>query len=111
MLLRVPSRPISSIRGIRVNAVAPSLGRPLTPATVGREDSRIWKCYANEAAPQPEEIAPAFVFLAAPSCSSFITGEVLPIIGGVGWMTSHVTLRLPSDRGASRSPPQLLRAR
>lgn len=29
---------------------------------------------------QPEEIAPAFVFLAAPSCSSYITGEVLPII-------------------------------
>jgi NAD(P)-dependent dehydrogenase (short-subunit alcohol dehydrogenase family) len=31
---------------------------------------------------QPEEIAPAFVFLASPSCSSYITGEVLPIIGG-----------------------------
>ena len=31
---------------------------------------------------QPEEIAPAFVFLAAPSCSSYITGEVLPVIGG-----------------------------
>jgi NAD(P)-dependent dehydrogenase (short-subunit alcohol dehydrogenase family) len=30
---------------------------------------------------QPEEIAPAFVFLAAPSCSSYITGEILPIIG------------------------------
>ena len=33
-------------------------------------------------AAQPEEIAPAFVFLAAPSCSSYITGEILPIIGG-----------------------------
>jgi NAD(P)-dependent dehydrogenase (short-subunit alcohol dehydrogenase family) len=31
---------------------------------------------------QPEEIAPAFVFLAAPCCSSYITGEILPIIGG-----------------------------
>jgi NAD(P)-dependent dehydrogenase (short-subunit alcohol dehydrogenase family) len=29
-----------------------------------------------------EEIAPAFVFLAAPSCSSDITGEILPNIGG-----------------------------
>ena len=29
-----------------------------------------------------EEIAPAFVFLVAPSCSSYITCEVLPIIGG-----------------------------
>jgi NAD(P)-dependent dehydrogenase (short-subunit alcohol dehydrogenase family) len=31
---------------------------------------------------QPEEIAPAYVFLAAPACSSYITGEILPIIGG-----------------------------
>ena len=33
-------------------------------------------------AAQPEEIAPAFVFMAAPVCSSYITGEILPIIGG-----------------------------
>jgi NAD(P)-dependent dehydrogenase (short-subunit alcohol dehydrogenase family) len=33
-------------------------------------------------AAQPEEIAPAYVFLASPQCSSYITGEVLPIIGG-----------------------------
>lgn len=26
--------------------------------------------------------APAYVFLASPHCSSYITGEVLPIIGG-----------------------------
>jgi hypothetical protein len=26
--------------------------------------------------------APAYVFMAAPSCSSYITGEVLPVIGG-----------------------------
>ena len=31
---------------------------------------------------QPEEIAPAYVFLASPQTSSFITGEVLPVIGG-----------------------------
>jgi NAD(P)-dependent dehydrogenase (short-subunit alcohol dehydrogenase family) len=31
---------------------------------------------------QPEELSPAYVFLAAPSCSSYITGEILPIIGG-----------------------------
>ena len=31
---------------------------------------------------QPEEIAPAYVFLASPQMSSFITGEILPIIGG-----------------------------
>jgi hypothetical protein len=33
---------------------------------------------------QPEEIAPAFVFLASPQCSSYITGEILPVIGGYG---------------------------
>jgi len=32
---------------------------------------------------QPEEISPAYVFLAAPSCSSYITGTVIPIFGGV----------------------------
>jgi len=31
---------------------------------------------------QPEEIAPAYVFLAAPVCSGYITGEVLPVLGG-----------------------------
>lgn len=31
---------------------------------------------------QPEEIAPAFVFLASPQMSSYITGEILPVIGG-----------------------------
>lgn len=31
---------------------------------------------------QPEEIASLYVFLASPQCSSYITGEVLPIIGG-----------------------------
>jgi NAD(P)-dependent dehydrogenase (short-subunit alcohol dehydrogenase family) len=37
---------------------------------------------AMKRAAQPEEIAPAYVFLAAPSCSSYIGGEILPIIGG-----------------------------
>ena len=37
---------------------------------------------AMKRAAQPEEIAPAFVFMAAGSCASYITGEVLPIIGG-----------------------------
>ena len=37
---------------------------------------------AGERPAQPEEIAPAYVFLASPHCSSYITGEILPIIGG-----------------------------
>jgi NAD(P)-dependent dehydrogenase (short-subunit alcohol dehydrogenase family) len=31
---------------------------------------------------QPEELAPAYVFLASSPCFSYITGEILPIIGG-----------------------------
>ena len=30
----------------------------------------------------PEEIAPAYAFLASAHCSSYISGELLPIIGG-----------------------------
>ena len=33
---------------------------------------------------QPEEISPAYVFLAAPVCAGYITGIVLPITGSVG---------------------------
>lgn len=35
-------------------------------------------------AAQPEELSPAYVFLAAPCCSSYITGIVLPITGTAG---------------------------
>jgi NAD(P)-dependent dehydrogenase (short-subunit alcohol dehydrogenase family) len=71
-------------RGIRVNAVAPGpVWTPLNPADKPAE--RVAKFGADtpmKRPAQPEEIAPAFVFLAAPSCSSYITGEILPIIGG-----------------------------
>ena len=70
--------------GIRVNAVAPGpVWTPLNPAD--RPAEKVAKFGADtpmKRAAQPEEIAPAFVFLAAPSCSSYITGEILPIIGG-----------------------------
>jgi len=71
-------------RGIRVNAVAPGpVWTPLNPADKNAE--RVAKFGADtpmKRPAQPEEIAPAFVFLAAPSCSSYITGEILPVIGG-----------------------------
>jgi len=35
-------------------------------------------------AAQPEEISPAYVFLASPVCAGYITGIVLPVTGSVG---------------------------
>lgn len=71
-------------RGIRVNAVAPGpVWTPLNPADRDAEDvATFGQSTAMKRAAQPEEIAPAYVFLAAPACSSYITGEVLPIVGG-----------------------------
>ena len=71
-------------RGIRVNAIAPGpVWTPLNPADRPAEDvAKFGTESAMGRAAQPEEIAPAFVFMAAPSCSSFITGEILPVIGG-----------------------------
>jgi len=73
-------------KGIRVNAVAPGpVWTPLNPGDKQAEKV----AHFGEKTPmkrpaQPEEIAPAFVFLASPQCSSYITGEILPIIGGYG---------------------------
>ena len=71
-------------RGIRVNVVAPGpVWTPLNPADKPAKAVEKFGADTPMRRPaQPEEIAPAFVFLAAPSCSSYITGEILPIIGG-----------------------------
>ena len=71
-------------KGIRVNAVAPGpVWTPLNPADKDEEKTSKFGSQTPMGRPaQPEEIAPAYVFLASAQCSSFITGEVLPIIGG-----------------------------
>jgi len=71
-------------RGIRVNCVAPGpVWTPLNPADQDAEKVAEFGSDVPMKRPaQPEEIAPAYVFLAAPVCSSYITGEVLPILGG-----------------------------
>lgn len=71
-------------RGIRVNAVAPGpVWTPLNPADKQQQDVSEFGAHTVMKRPaQPEEIAPAYVFLASPQCSSYITGEILPIIGG-----------------------------
>lgn len=73
-------------RGIRVNAVVPGpVWTPLNPADQPAEDIESFGSGTAMRRPaQPEEIAPAYVFLAAPSCSSYITGMMLPITGSPG---------------------------
>ena len=71
-------------RGIRVNCVAPGpVWTPLNPSEKEAEDVSQFGAKTPMKRPaQPEEIAPAYVFLASPHCSSYITGEILPIVGG-----------------------------
>jgi hypothetical protein len=71
-------------RGIRVNEVSPGpVWTPLNPADKDAEKVAQFGTSTPMKRPaRPEEIAPAYVFLASPHCSSFITGEILPVIGG-----------------------------
>jgi NAD(P)-dependent dehydrogenase (short-subunit alcohol dehydrogenase family) len=71
-------------RGIRVNGIAPGpVWTPLNPADRSPEKvAEFGSSVPMKRPAQPEEIAPAYVFLAAESDSSYITGEVLPILGG-----------------------------
>jgi len=71
-------------KGIRVNCVAP--GPIWTPLNVADKDAKdVAKHGADtpmKRPGQPEEVAPAFVFFASNADSSYITGEVLTILGG-----------------------------
>ena len=73
-------------KGIRVNCVAPGpVWTPLNPSDKQADDvSKFGSKVPMKRPAQPEEIAPAYVFLASPQMSSYITGEILPIIGGYG---------------------------
>jgi NAD(P)-dependent dehydrogenase (short-subunit alcohol dehydrogenase family) len=73
-------------KGIRVNAVAPGpVWTPLNPADQKPEAVKEFgKDTVMKRPAQPEELSPAYVFLAAPVCSSYITGMVLPVTGQIG---------------------------
>lgn len=73
-------------KGIRVNAVAPGpVWTPLNPADSPAEKVAEFGSQTDmKRAAQPEELSPAYVFLAAPVCSGYITGIVLPVTGSVG---------------------------
>jgi NAD(P)-dependent dehydrogenase (short-subunit alcohol dehydrogenase family) len=71
-------------RKIRVNCVSP--GPVWTPLNVSdKEPEKVAKFGSDtpmKRPAQPEEIAPAFVFFASNADSSYITGEVLTLLGG-----------------------------
>ena len=73
-------------RGIRVNAVAPGpVWTPLNPADRPSAEVAEFGSQSDMRRPaQPEEISPAYVFLAAPVCSGYVSGVVLPVMGGPG---------------------------
>ena len=73
-------------KGIRVNAVAPGpVWTPLNPSDAGLPPDQVaefGKSTPMGRPAQPEEVAPAYVFLASEADSSYITGIVLPVMGG-----------------------------
>jgi NAD(P)-dependent dehydrogenase (short-subunit alcohol dehydrogenase family) len=73
-------------RQIRVNAVAPGpVWTPLNPSDSGADEEKVSKFGSNspmKRPAQPEELAPAYVFLASNADSSYITGIVLEVMGG-----------------------------
>jgi NAD(P)-dependent dehydrogenase (short-subunit alcohol dehydrogenase family) len=71
-------------RGIRVNAVAPGpVWTPLNPAERPPEESVDFGADTPLGRPaQPEEIAPAYVYFASNTDSSYVTGEILTLLGG-----------------------------
>ncbi len=73
-------------QGIRVNCVAPGpVWTPLNPADAPAEKVAEFGAGTQmKRAAQPEELSPAYVFLASPACSGYITGIVLPMTGSVG---------------------------
>jgi NAD(P)-dependent dehydrogenase (short-subunit alcohol dehydrogenase family) len=72
-------------QNIRVNCVAP--GPVWTPLNVSDNKPPEATAHFGEQVPmkrpaQPEEIAPAYVFFASDADSSYITGEILTLLGG-----------------------------
>jgi NAD(P)-dependent dehydrogenase (short-subunit alcohol dehydrogenase family) len=72
-------------KGIRVNCIAPGpVWTPLNPSD-NKPPEKVAEFGADtpyKRPAQPEEIAPAYVFFASDADSSYITGEILTMLGG-----------------------------
>jgi NAD(P)-dependent dehydrogenase (short-subunit alcohol dehydrogenase family) len=73
-----------SERKIRVNCVAPGpIWTPLQPVSKpAQEVAEHGADTPMKRSGQPEEVAPAFVFFASEADSSYISGEILTVLGG-----------------------------
>jgi NAD(P)-dependent dehydrogenase (short-subunit alcohol dehydrogenase family) len=71
-------------RGVRVHAVTPGpVWTPLNRSDTSSNDiTQVGAQTPMQRPAQPEEIAPAYVLLASAQCSSCVSGEILPFIGG-----------------------------
>ena len=71
-------------KGIRVNCVSPGpVWTPLNPSDKSAKDvAEFGADTPMERPAQPEEIAPAFVYFASEIDSSYVTGEILTLLGG-----------------------------
>jgi NAD(P)-dependent dehydrogenase (short-subunit alcohol dehydrogenase family) len=71
-------------RGIRANCVSPGpVWTPLNPSDKPAKDVAKFGADTPMKRPaQPEEIAPAYVYFASEVDSSYVTGEVLTLLGG-----------------------------
>ncbi|HYE15444.1 MAG TPA: SDR family oxidoreductase, partial [Pyrinomonadaceae bacterium] len=71
-------------RRVRVNCVAPGpVWTPLNPSDKSAKDVAEFGADTPMKRPaQPEEIAPAFVFFASEADSSYVTGEIITLLGG-----------------------------
>jgi NAD(P)-dependent dehydrogenase (short-subunit alcohol dehydrogenase family) len=73
-------------KGIRVTAIAPGPAwTPLNPADRAPDKvAEFGRKTDMRRAAQPEELSPAYGFLASPVCSGYTSGIVLPVTGSVG---------------------------